>query len=661
MEKNMSLKRWSVLVVIIGLLAASVSAQDVVTTLDGEVRFELPEGWSVVEEEGYAVVNAPNEEIITVISVEDTEDMVESINLLWAKYDPDFDTSSSLQQIDVPEEQLYNGFETGIAVVYANGTGADGALVVGGSYIYEGRTYPQIVITTVAAYQRRLSQLTVFGETFAPTAFEDEVEETATVAAWNDEFADNIDAFAADAMEQLNVAGAAMAVVQDGEIVYAKGFGQANENGDMVEADTNFLIASMTKSMTTLAMAQAVDAGLFTWETPVIEVLPTFAVADDAITQTITMQDLVCACSGVPRRDLEILLNEVTAVDVLDSLQTFEFFTEFGAAFQYSNQLVATAGFVTAFANGASEDELLPAYEALLQEGIFQPLGMERSTVLLDEMEAKGNFASPYTTDVTGNVAFDVQAENWLEPIAPSGGVWSNVNDIAQYLLMELGKGEGANGIRIVSAENLERTWQPQIDINSSLQYGLGWFVTDFGGYTVITHGGNALGYTSEMAFLPDAGIGVVVLTNQGYSAFPQLLQQRVIALLLGQEDETTEGLTEVVEAAQKQIDTIETRFNADIDEVALGEFASEWTNAALGDMTVSVEGEEVFVDFGEYRTRLWQFLTSSTEPEATPEPLPEPQYVGIDAPLANAVVLRFRDDTIILGGGAAEYTFTRK
>ena len=103
----MSWKRLYAIVVVIGLLIApNVSAQDeLVTALEGEVKFELPEGWTLVEEDGYAFVNAPNDEIINVISVEDTDDMGEAIKLLWAKYDPTFDVTSYVQQIDVPDDQ----------------------------------------------------------------------------------------------------------------------------------------------------------------------------------------------------------------------------------------------------------------------------------------------------------------------------------------------------------------------------------------------------------------------------------------------------------------------------------------------------------------------------------------------------------------------------
>ena len=110
------------------------------------------------------------------------------------------------------------------------------------------------------------------------------------------------------------------------------------------------LIGSTTKTMTTLLMAQMVDEGVMTWDTLVTEVLPSFAVADPAITEAITMENLVCACTGVPRRDLELVFNsdELSAEEVVESLETFRFFTDFGEAFQYSNQMVATAGYLTA-------------------------------------------------------------------------------------------------------------------------------------------------------------------------------------------------------------------------------------------------------------------------------------------------------------------------
>lgn len=657
MKKLMFIVLGSLLLLAWPTLAQDGLAQDPT----GSYEFEVPSGWTVTEADGYILVNSPNDEIINVLSVEESDDLHTGLDLLWAKYDPTYDTSVVTDELDVPSDQL-NGFEKGIAVYYQNGTGADGVIVAGASYLFEGRTYPSLLLTTLTVLQRRISQMYIFGGSYRPVEENRQQEDAAEVQPWTDDMSAALTDYMEEWMPKLEVPGAALAVVQDGQIVYVQGFGKTDEDGGVVNPDTNFVIASMTKSMTTLLMAQSVDAGLFQWDTPVTEVLPSFAVADPEITQTITMQDLVCACSGVPRRDLELVFNENSAEDVLASLASFEFFTEFGEAFQYSNQLVAAAGYITAVANGAETDELLPGYADLLTTNVFQPLGMNGTSVLFDQVKARGNYAQPYGVGLEAIVPEDVATENWLEAIAPSGGVWSNVNDMARYLIMETNQGE-LDGQRIVSAANLTHTWESQIGISTGVDYGLGWILNEYAGNRVISHGGNALGYTSSMALLPEAGVGVVMLSNRGYSGLPELAVTRALQLVLGEDKVLNEATQKLADALTESRAALGTQYRQQLDTTIFEPFVGTWTNDALGSLTISIEDGDLIADLGEYRSRLWQYLTSSTEPEATPEPLPEPMYVSVDAPLSGQMVLRFRSEgeqpVILMGVGVVEYVFT--
>ena len=180
------------------------------------------------------------------------------------------------------------------------------------------------------------------------------------------ELLDEFEAYVVDAMERLDIPGSSVSVVQGGEIVYANGFG-VRERGKSgpVTPETLMMIVSVTKSMTTMLMATLVDDGLMDWDTPMVEVLPTFALADSQLTREITARNLVCACTGVPRRDFELLLNydDLSAEDIIESLATFELFTDFGEAFQYSNQMVATGGYVAAAVVGAEYGSLYDGYE----------------------------------------------------------------------------------------------------------------------------------------------------------------------------------------------------------------------------------------------------------------------------------------------------------
>ena len=254
--------------------------------------------------------------------------------------------------------------------------------------------YVLIFTGSLVAFQQRSAQIQVIDTGFQIV----EVVETNLVGAeprpFDHELIAEFEAYLIEKMEELEVPGVAIALVQDGDIIYANGFGIRDLNGgEPVTAETLMMIGSSTKSMTTLLMAMLVDQGVFGWDTPVTDILPSFRISDPAVTEQITMRNLVCACTGVPRRDFEWLLNasELDAEDIIESLATFELFTEFGETFQYSNQMVATAGYIAALAAGGRYGHLYDDFVALFGERVLGPMGMTRSTFLFDEVVSSGN------------------------------------------------------------------------------------------------------------------------------------------------------------------------------------------------------------------------------------------------------------------------------
>jgi CubicO group peptidase (beta-lactamase class C family) len=154
--------------------------------------------------------------------------------------------------------------------------------------------------------------------------------------------------YVAEAINRFGVPGASVAVVQAGEVVYAQGFGVKALGGtDPVTADTLMLIGSVTKSMTATMAATVVDDGWLSWDTPLVELLPRFAVADPQLTPRLTVADAFCACTGLPRRDLELLFNfdDFTPDQLIAQVAELQLTTPYGERFQYSNQMFAMGGY----------------------------------------------------------------------------------------------------------------------------------------------------------------------------------------------------------------------------------------------------------------------------------------------------------------------------
>jgi CubicO group peptidase (beta-lactamase class C family) len=398
------------------------------------------------------------------------------------------------------------------------------------------------------------------------------------------------------------IPGAAVAVVQDGQVVHLAGYGVADENtGVPVDANTRFRTASVGKSMTTAFIATQVDRGRMSWDQPMTDFLPSFALADPADTARMTVERSVCHCSSVQRTDdvLAFEGGEDTPGDVIARLANVSPSTPFGQVFGYSNQLVATGGWAATIAAGGSPFRLQSGYRREIEQYVFDPAGMEATTLSPSRVAIEGNVASSHAIDLEapGFKALDPSSERLLSAIGPAGDHWSTAPDLARYLQMQLDDGRAADGTQVVSTENLYRTWTPQIPVDGDTAYALGWFVDDYYGEPLVHHGGNAAGFTTEVAFMPDHDLGIVVLTNG----------QGANDLTVGIRDFVIEGLFDLPAVSQDSVARYTTtlaevrpQFEPVVDPSVVAPFLRTFTSPELGDVTISVNDEgAVFADTG--------------------------------------------------------------
>jgi CubicO group peptidase (beta-lactamase class C family) len=214
----------------------------------------------------------------------------------------------------------------------------------------------------------------------------------------------NLDAFIEDARRKTRVPGAAVSVIQGGKTVFERGYGTRRLGGaEKVTPDTAFLIGSTTKPLTSLMMAVLVERGLFGWSTPLRDVLPTFSLADPELSGKIEMQHSVCACTGLPRQDMELIFefSDLSPDKRLAELATMKPTTAFGETFQYSNALVSAGGYAAAHARWPHK-ALRDAYVETMKETLFEPMGM-RSTTFSGPGAAPENHATPHGLHLAGN------------------------------------------------------------------------------------------------------------------------------------------------------------------------------------------------------------------------------------------------------------------
>jgi CubicO group peptidase (beta-lactamase class C family) len=381
-------------------------------------------------------------------------------------------------------------------------------------------------------------------------------------------------------------------LIENGKIVYEGGLG-VRELGKPapVDAHTRFMIASNTKSMSTLLLAQLVDEGKLSWDQPVTQVYPGFRLGSAETTSKVLVRHLVCACTGLPRKDMEWIFNTsptTPASSTFDQLAKTEPTSGFGEVFQYNNLMASAAGYVGGHIIHPDR-ELGAAYDAAMQERIFGPLGM-RDTGFDNAAAETGNWARPHGLDVDGRMIEIPNTFNHLiVPHRPAGGAWSSAADMARYAQLELSKGVTPEGKRIVSEANLLERRKHGVPIGENGWYGMGLMERIVSGVTVVTHGGTLQGYHSSFFALPDEGIGAVILTNAdpGASMIAPFLR-RILEVVYDGKPEAAADVASVATRIKAQAQARRAKLTVPGDPAVLAGLAANYRSQIDGKIAFS-------------------------------------------------------------------------
>lgn len=623
------------------------TGEGVYTDPAGLYTVPVPTNWTAEAREGYSVLTSPGGAIEVFIVTVPTADVEAALAQAWELVDPSFEAEAG-QTLTPPAPA---GIDALRVVTYD--TPPD--QVVQAAVRVVGETaFVMLFRGPLAAIAERQSQVVIIDTGFRIVGLVEEDLTGREARSLTPELVAELEGFIAHAMELAEVPGLAVAVVQDGEVVYANGFGVRELGGEEpVTPETLMMIGSTGKTMTTMMIATLVDEGLLGWDTPVVDVLPRFRFADPELTQQITVRHLMCACTGVPRRDLEMVFNAdgLTAEDVVESLAAFRLFTGLGEAFQYSNQMVATGGYVAAAADGAAHGELFAGWLGSMRRRVFDPIGMDATLVRFEDVQARADVATPHGLFIDGSYRpIDVQLERFVLPVAPAGAPWSNALDMGRYLVTLLNLGVAPDGTRVVSEESLRATWEPQVPVSAAVSYALGWMVGDYKGLPYVSHGGNTFGFTSELAFLPTAGVGVSVLANaRATNVVNQAIVARLLELLYDLEPEAPAQLEFAVQAMREAVAA--SGEPAELDVAAVEPFLGSYRSATLGDLELRLEDGVLVADAGEFASELQPqageglvFLAAT------------PPFTGLE----HALEVRDGGQAVVIRQGGEEYVFER-
>jgi CubicO group peptidase (beta-lactamase class C family) len=337
-----------------------------------------------------------------------------------------------------------------------------------------------------------------------------------------------------------NVPGAAVLLIKHGEVLLSQGFGKRNIRDNLdVTPRTLFPIGSSSKAFTTAAIAMLVEEGKLEWDKPIRDYLPTFKLYDQFATERITVRDLLCHRSGLPRHEFLWYGSDMTRKEMIERLAYLEPNNDFRARYQYNNLMYATAGYLIEQVTGQT-------WEEFVATRIFEPLGMTTSNTDVEASPKTGDYALPY--EERKNKIEEVPFYNNFQAMGPAGSISTNLEDIEHWLRFQLSEGKHGE-TQLLGAAYLTQTHTPHVVVPAGESvpmgkhtevvnscYGLGWSVSSYRGHRMVEHGGSIDGFMGEVVLLPDDQIAVAVFTNHGSTLVPYIIAFTACDRLLGTE-----------------------------------------------------------------------------------------------------------------------------
>lgn len=572
-------------------------AADTPHTTPAGHTFTVPSGWAVRTAGRMVVVEPPEPDSRVAILDVQAKDAEAALAAAWKEFDPAFERPVRLR---LPQAAR-SGWEARHLYVYETSPNERAVVQALALRAGTGDAWTVVLIdATEPTAEKRGGPFSLLLQSLRPKGYARESFAGRKARPLDADRLATLKDFVAKGMELLEVPGVGLAFLDGGKTVWAGGLGvKALGQAELVGADTLFIAASNTKALTTLLLAQLVDEKRMRWDQPVSEVHPSFALGDAATTKQVLVKHLVCACTGMPRQDLEWLFEyeDYSPAATMTMLGTMQPTSRFGEVFQYSNLMAAAAGFVGA-ATVLPGREIGAAYDEAMRTRIFEPLGM--ATTTFDFATAlRGDVAQPHGNDVDGHVKLAPMDLNYsVVPVRPAGGVWTSARELSRYVEMELAKGLLPDGKRLVSEANLMARRAPQVLVSEDVTYGMGLFVDTRWGIPVVHHGGDLAGYHSDMIWLPDHGVGAVILTNAD-SGVPLrgALLRRLLEVLFDGKPEAEEQLRVAAETRRKAIAKERERLVVPADPAVAGALAERYTNEQLGELTVRREAGAVVFD----------------------------------------------------------------
>ena len=422
--------------------------------------------------------------------------------------------------------------------------------------------------------------------------------------------------------------GISIGIIKDGRTIMCEGFG--NRDTDLpATGKTLYQLASCSKAFTSALVAIMVDQGKLSWDTPLIQYLPNVRFLEDYTTSNLTLRDILSHRSGLPRHEYAWYGTDFNKEELVFNLRYLEPNKPIRTKFQYNNYGYILAGYAVEKVTGKT-------WEQCVQEYILNPLGMTRTNMFVDATIADSDHAEPYdredpAVDMMKGMQkipfYKMPHEDYTTgtgaPVGPAAAVNSCVEEMLKWVSLHLNKGE-FEGKQIISKEAMAEMHKPNMllpklmdmphDETQHPSYGLGWFVENYRGHTLVQHGGNINGFSASTSFIPDLNLGVVIYTNMNVSDLHYALAKEIYDYYIGVESGNWvkryhEYMTE---QSQKRLD-FTSQFTGEKTEGTapshpLQDYIGTYTRDGYTPVEIRLENESLFLKFTDADTKLQHY-----------------------------------------------------
>ena len=345
---------------------------------------------------------------------------------------------------------------------------------------------------------------------------------------------DDLDPLVEAAMAEWRIPGLSLAVVHDDVPVLVKSFGKRDLTSELpVTERTQFLLCSVTKSFTAAGLAMLADQRLLDWRKPVREYLPEFRLHDPVAGDRVTVTDLLCHRTGLPRHDWVWMPGDLSNTQMMERLRWLEPSRDLREAYQYSNLGYLAAGMVAERISGQT-------WQDFTRDRLLTPLGMANAGFSMVDLEQAPDSARPHFHDMDRDESHPAP----LCPVstAPAGGITADILGMANYLRFQLGEGR-LGDVRLLSAESARLMQTPLVYMSGSefeefgdQHYGLGLVCSSYRGERTVEHNGGWFGWGTRIDMLPGRKLGVAVLTNRTGHPVTNIITCAVFDRICGRE-----------------------------------------------------------------------------------------------------------------------------